>query len=155
MFIFHLFILFLDLWTGMTTSKSLRYWIGNWKSLFIYLWPHCKAFRILAPQPGIQLRPSAMKEWNPNHWTAREFPLFIFYLTFFILKKLYGASLIYMKMNTFNEYNFIKVNMCICHDTITTLKIMNIPVMPFLCNFFLLVYYTFSRFNNLFSVITD
>ena len=37
-----------------------------------------------------------------------------------------------MKMNTFNEYNFIKVNVCICHDTITTLKIMNIPVMPFL-----------------------
>ena len=24
--------------------------------------------------PGIEPRPLAMKAWNPNHWTSREFP---------------------------------------------------------------------------------
>ena len=29
---------------------------------------------ILVPQPGIEPRPSAVKMWSINHWTAREFP---------------------------------------------------------------------------------
>ena len=36
-------------------------------------------FRILVPQPGIELMSPAVKVWNPNHWTAREVPLiFVF-----------------------------------------------------------------------------
>ena len=33
------------------------------------------ACEILAPQPGIQLRPMAVKAPSPNHLTAREFPI--------------------------------------------------------------------------------
>ena len=29
---------------------------------------------ILAPQPGIEPGPSAVKASSPNHWTARELP---------------------------------------------------------------------------------
>ena len=32
------------------------------------------ACRILAPLPGIEPGPSAVKERSPNYWTAREFP---------------------------------------------------------------------------------
>ena len=47
--------------------------------LFIYLfilffWPCHTACGILVPRPGIEPRPSAVKVWSPNHWTAREFP---------------------------------------------------------------------------------
>ena len=34
----------------------------------------CVACEILAPRQGIEPRPSAVKAWNPNHWTTREFP---------------------------------------------------------------------------------
>ena len=37
-------------------------------------WPCRTACRILVPQTGIEVKPSAMKAWSPNHWTAREFP---------------------------------------------------------------------------------
>ena len=29
---------------------------------------------IIDPKPGIELRPQAVKAWNPNYWTTREFP---------------------------------------------------------------------------------
>ena len=44
--------------------------------LFIF-WLCCRACRILVPQPGIEPGPSAMKAWSPNHWTSREFPLWL------------------------------------------------------------------------------
>ena len=34
--------------------------------------PH--SFGILVPQLGIEPGPPAVEAWNPNHWTAREFP---------------------------------------------------------------------------------
>ena len=40
---------------------------------------------ILVPRPGIEPGPSAVKTWSPNHWTTREFPLFLsFTLSFSI-----------------------------------------------------------------------
>ena len=36
--------------------------------------PHRAACGILAPQPGIEPTPLAVKARSPNHWTAREFP---------------------------------------------------------------------------------
>ena len=35
-------------------------------------------FRILVPQPGIELAPSKVKAQSPNHWAPREFPQNIF-----------------------------------------------------------------------------
>ena len=42
--------------------------------LFIY-WQCQAACRILAPQPGMEPRPMAVKAGSPNHWAAREFLL--------------------------------------------------------------------------------
>ena len=36
--------------------------------------PHCTAYGILVPWPGIKPRSSAAKALSPNHWTTREFP---------------------------------------------------------------------------------
>ena len=33
----------------------------------------------LAPQPGVEPGPSAVKSLSPNHWTTREFPPFRLY----------------------------------------------------------------------------
>ena len=41
----------------------------------IIFWLRLVFFRILVPQPGIEPVPLAVKAWNPNHWTAREFPI--------------------------------------------------------------------------------
>ena len=35
---------------------------------------HLAACGILAPRPGIEPGPWAVKAWSPNHWTTREFP---------------------------------------------------------------------------------
>ena len=35
---------------------------------------HCEACGILVPWPEIDPKPSVMKVWSPNHWTAGEFP---------------------------------------------------------------------------------
>ena len=37
-------------------------------------WLHRMVCGILVPQPRIQPVPPEVKVWNPNHWTAREFP---------------------------------------------------------------------------------
>ena len=34
----------------------------------------CMAGSLLVPLQGIESGPSAVKVWNPNHWTTREFP---------------------------------------------------------------------------------
>lgn len=36
-------------------------------------WSHCEDCGILVPRPGVEPTPSAVKEWNVNHWSAREF----------------------------------------------------------------------------------
>ena len=45
--------------------------------LFLFFWPHCIVCGILVPGPGIEPMPLAVTAWSPNHWTAREFPLFL------------------------------------------------------------------------------
>lgn len=32
----------------------------------------------LVPLPGVEPRPSAVRAWRLNHWTAREFPVLLF-----------------------------------------------------------------------------
>ena len=41
---------------------------------FLFFWPHCVAYGISVPRPGIEPTPLAVELWCPNHWTAREFP---------------------------------------------------------------------------------
>ena len=41
---------------------------------FVPPWAALVAFRILAPQAGLEPVPSAVAAQSPNHWTAREFP---------------------------------------------------------------------------------
>ena len=42
-------------------------------SLYLFIWPHCVACKILVSQPGIQPSPPAVEAQSPNHQTAREF----------------------------------------------------------------------------------
>ena len=41
---------------------------------FCFCWLHHTACEILAPQPGIEPGPSAVRMWSPKQWTIREFP---------------------------------------------------------------------------------
>ena len=53
--------------------------------LFIFLFfffPHWEACMILVPWPGIEPVPSAVKMHSPNHWTSREFLVFLISLLF-------------------------------------------------------------------------
>ena len=38
----------------------------------LFFWPHCMAFRVLVPGPGLEPAPWAVKAQGPNHWVARE-----------------------------------------------------------------------------------
>ena len=42
---------------------------------------------ILGPGPGIEPGPSAVKVWSLNHWTAKEFPNFLFSFIIYFLKE--------------------------------------------------------------------
>ena len=44
-----------------------------WCILFFFLLLCHVAYRILVPQPGIELRPLTVKAQSPNYWIAREF----------------------------------------------------------------------------------
>ena len=49
-------------------------------NLFIYLFIFghvTQACEILVPQPGIEPLPPAVEAQSPNHWTAREVPIFL------------------------------------------------------------------------------
>ena len=42
--------------------------------MLLIFWQCCVACGILVPWSGIEPRPSTVRAWSPNHWTAREFP---------------------------------------------------------------------------------
>ena len=44
------------------------------KPLFIYLWLHYVACRMLVPQPGIEPVPPALEVQSSNHWITRGVP---------------------------------------------------------------------------------
>ena len=46
-----------------------------WYTVLFFFLPRHAACRILVPQPGIEPRPLAVKVPSPNHWTAREVPV--------------------------------------------------------------------------------
>ena len=49
----------------------LEIWI--YVCLFVF-WPCCMVCGVLVAQPGIEPRPSAVREWIPNPWATRGFP---------------------------------------------------------------------------------
>ena len=51
----------LDLSTGVVGNTE-KFWLCN------------MAWRILGPQPGIELVPPAVETQGPKHWTTREVP---------------------------------------------------------------------------------
>ena len=46
-------------------------------STILFFWPHRVACGILIPLPGVKPVPPALGARSLNHWTAREFPLFL------------------------------------------------------------------------------
>ena len=60
--------------------KCVQSWLTSLTQFYFILliWPSRISFRIFIPQTGIEDTPSAAKAWSPNHWTAREFPVWIF-----------------------------------------------------------------------------
>ena len=51
----------------------------HWTTIYLFIFwttpkKKMRSYEILAPWPGIEHVPLAMKAWNPNHWTTREFP---------------------------------------------------------------------------------
>ena len=53
--------------------------------------PRCAArlaaFGILVPPAGVEPGPSAVREWSPNRWTAREFPKAFHFIIILDLQK--------------------------------------------------------------------
>ena len=47
-----------------------------------FFWPHLAACEILVPQPGIEPGTLAVQAQSPNHWTAREFLIINFDITY-------------------------------------------------------------------------
>ena len=63
--------------SGLSYLDQLSSFLAQY-TINLFFKPCHIAFGILVPQPGIKPEPSAVKVQNPNHWTAREFPLTIF-----------------------------------------------------------------------------
>ena len=38
-----------------------------------FFWPSCTVCNVFVPQSEIEIRPSTVKVWSPNHWTAGDF----------------------------------------------------------------------------------
>ena len=73
---------------SLTCSQTIHMARLTWGTFFF--WLHWKTCKILVPWLGIELVPSAMKAWRPNHWTTREFS---FLRHFFIYLFLIGRGL--------------------------------------------------------------
>ena len=63
-------------------SKGLNPAFSMSDILFCFMWLRREACGILVSRPEIELMPSAVKAWSPNHWTAQEFPVRCFSLLF-------------------------------------------------------------------------
>ena len=53
----------------------------------MFLWWHPEVCGILVPRPGLEPGAPAVRVPSPNHWTAREFLFFFFFLAREFLKK--------------------------------------------------------------------
>ena len=55
-------------------------WLYTAITLVVLFWPCCVAYRILIPQPEIELTPPAFGAGSLNHWTASKVPTLVFIL---------------------------------------------------------------------------
>ena len=63
------------------TKSFFFFFLVKFSSLFFFFFGHAMACGNLVPRPGIEPGPLAVRVQSPNHWTAREFPLFFFFPT--------------------------------------------------------------------------
>ena len=62
---------------GETDINNLeRYILLMYVFIFTFRLPPHTAYRILVSQPGLEPMASAVEQWNFNHWTTREVPVF-------------------------------------------------------------------------------
>ena len=71
-----LYFLFLKHFLHFAASSCFSPLFSFVHFLFLLLL-HCAACGILVPWPGIEPRLLAVRVLSPNHWTAREFPMFL------------------------------------------------------------------------------
>ena len=62
--------------TVLNPRAATSLYFFNFKKVFKIFWLHHMAYRILVPWPKIKPLPPAVGAQIPNHWTAREFPVF-------------------------------------------------------------------------------
>ena len=76
-------------WGGRGEEDNTEYQPGTYHILlcapynvhFFPFWPRCAACGILVPRPGIETGPTAVKPPSLNHWTSRESPYVMFFIT--------------------------------------------------------------------------
>ena len=61
-------------WLSMLEHLYLSVCLSVYLSIYLLLLMAC---RMLVPLPGVEPGPLAVKVWSPNHWTTREFPVFL------------------------------------------------------------------------------
>ena len=72
---------------------------------------------ISVPRPGIEALPLAVKAWNPNHWTAREFPTINNFLNAAVLTRTYcitHRTLLNVMWQPGREGSWGRMDICIC-----------------------------------------
>ena len=72
-----MFYIFINLFNVCLSRNT---WVLISAFPFFFFLPHHVACGILGPWPGIEPRPLAVRVMSPNHWTARGFPAFAFWL---------------------------------------------------------------------------
>ena len=69
---------------GLRSNEATTHWLSVFfvtkcfspsPPFFFFFWLHHTACRIIAPQPGTEPGPLAVRLQSPNHWTTREFPI--------------------------------------------------------------------------------
>ena len=75
---------------SLTCSQTIHMARLTWGTFFF--WLHWKTCKILVPWLGIELVPSAMKAWRPNHWTTREFSFLRHFFIYFWLGEGFVAA---------------------------------------------------------------
>ena len=59
-------------------TEYARIPVSIYLSVYMYIYISLlKACRMLVPLTGVEPGPLAVKVWSPNHWTTREFPVFL------------------------------------------------------------------------------
>ena len=60
-----------QLWAPPMTASLL---------LFIFFWPHHRAYEILVPPPEIEPTSPTLEGWSLNYWSTKEVPTSLFFM---------------------------------------------------------------------------